>query len=84
MLFLLEYSKILLSSELLPLKDAIIKTSPFLIAPRDPCPASVGSKVKLAIPIEDRVLDIFSKIFADFPTPQQTTPTFGVINCIYA
>ena len=42
------------------------------IAPRDPCPASVGSKVKLAMPIEERVLDIFSRILADFPTPQQT------------
>ena len=63
----------LLSSELLPLKDAIIKTSPLQIAPKDPCPASVGSKVKLATPIEERVLDIFSKILADFPTPQQTT-----------
>ena len=61
------------NSELLPLKEAIIKISFFLIAPKDPCPASVGSKVKLEIPIDDRVLDIFSNIFADLPTPQQIT-----------
>ena len=67
------YFKILFSSVLLPLNEAIINTSCFFIAPKEPWPASVGSNVKLEIPIDDSVLEIFSRIFADFPTPQQTT-----------